>query len=265
MLNQRRQNAIDAVLRAVRTGEFSAAHDAASKLAPDIVLSSGGTDVVGIDAVTDRLNGQWPLTSVYAQGEWTEPVSVAGTARVGATFPTFGTIKGYELKFTFDEGDRVTRLDETITMYPAPKPLEHIPPVAKTAINGALANGTPIVVGYPDANGVPVLSIRGSTQVYSDLELCIWVRNAKSGIIDAVRAGRPLSLLYRNSPRRMTLVMSGRGSIAEDPAARDRVWALSPEVEKRHDPARNGVALLIRIERMAGNAPGGPVLVVAPK
>ena len=44
-------------------------------------------------------------------------------------------------------------------------------------------------------------------------------------------------------------------------AVRDRIWALSPEVEKRHDPPRNGVPMLIRIERMAGNAPGGPVLV----
>ena len=34
MLNQQRLGAIDAVLRAVRTGEFSAAHDAATKLAP---------------------------------------------------------------------------------------------------------------------------------------------------------------------------------------------------------------------------------------
>ena len=69
------------------------------------------------------------------------------------------------------------------------------------------------------------------------------MRNAKSGLVEAARANRPLSLLYRNSPRRMTLNMTGRGQIADDPAVRERVWALSPEVEKRHDPDRKGAVV----------------------
>jgi hypothetical protein len=262
MMNERRLGALDAVLRSLRTGEFSAVQEAAAGFAPAVVLSSDGKDVSGIAAVTDRLTGQWPLTPVYAQGEWSEPETSGEGARVTATFPTFGTIRGYALTVSFDEADRITRLDETVTMYPSPAALDHLPATVRTAINGALANGTPIVVAYVGDDGAPVLALRGSVQVYGKAELCLWVRSPKSGLVGAVRAGRPLSLLYRNSARRMTLVMSAHGSIATDPAVRDRIWALSPEVEKRHDPARNGVALLLNIERLQGNTPSGPVLVV---
>src|ERR1700690_2402274 len=108
MLNQRRLAAIEAVLRAVRTGENSAAEEAAATFAPSIVLSSNGKDVSGLDAVTDRLNGQWPLTPVYLKGEWSDLEPSAGGARISATFPVHGTIKGYALAFTFDGNDRLT-------------------------------------------------------------------------------------------------------------------------------------------------------------
>ena len=191
-----------------------------------------------------------------------DPDVAGDSLRVNATFPTFGSIRGYALSATFDAADRIVQLDETVTMYPPATAIDHLPAVVRTAIDGALANGTPMVVAYVGKDSWPALSLRGSIQVYGKAELCLWVRNPKSGLVDAARDGKPLSLLYRNSARRMTLVMNGRAYVAEDPAVRERIWSLSPEVEKRHDPARNGVALLLRIERLQGNTPSGPVLVV---
>jgi hypothetical protein len=262
-MNEQRSAAFDAVLRSLRTGENSAAREAAAAFAPSVVLQSGNTEVVGVDAVTDRFNGDWPLTPVYAQGEFTEPAITGDSASVSATFPTFGNVKGYALKVSFDEDDRITRLDETVTMYPPATAVHAFPPSVRMAINGALANGTPLVVGYCGENGAPSLSLRGSVQVYGDRELGLWARSAKSGLVETARKNGLVSLLYRNSPRRLTLTMSGRAEIAEG-TVRDRIWALSPEVEKRHDPPRNGVAILIRITRLQGQTPGGPVLVVAP-
>ncbi len=213
-MNERRLDALDAVLRSLRTGEFTAAQEARAAFAPTVVYRSGANEFAGVDAVLERLNGQWPLTPVYAQGEWSEPELVGESARVSATFPTFGTIRAYALTVTFDGADRITLLDETVTMYPSPAPSSHIPPVVRTAINGALANGTPLVVAYTGGDGIPALSLRGSVQVYGKSELCLWVRNPKSGLVDAVRKGQVLSLLYRNSGRRMTLVMRGRGEIS---------------------------------------------------
>lgn len=260
-MNEQRSAALDAVLRSLRTGENSAVQEAKATFAPGVVLHSGTTDVTGIEAVTDRLNGQWPLTPVYAQGEFTQPEIAGDSASVSATFSTFGSIKGYALTVSFDKDDRITRLDETVTMYPPPAAVNAFPPNVRMAINGALANGTPICLSYCAEDGTPSLSLRGSIQVYGDTELGLWSRNPKSGLVEAARKKKPVALLYRNSPRRMTLTMTGKVEIAEG-AVRDRIWALSPEVEKRHDPPQNGVAILIRIARVAGNAPGGPVLVV---
>lgn len=262
-MNEQRSAALDAVLRSLRTGENSAVREAAAAFAPSVVLRSGSTEVVGVDAVTDRLNGDWPLTPVYAQGEFTAPEVAGDSASVCATFSTFGSIKGYALTVSFDNDDRITRLDETVTMYPSPAAVHAFPPSVRMAINTALANGTPLAVSYCAQDGTPSLSLRGSVQVYGDRELGLWSRNAKSGLVDAARKKQPVSLLYRNSARRMTLTMIGHAEIAEG-AVRDRIWTLSPEVEKRHDPPRNGVAILIRIARLQGNAPGGPVLVLAP-
>jgi hypothetical protein len=262
-MNEKRSAALDAVLRSLRTGENSSVMEAAATFAPSIVLHSGKDDITGTAAVIDRLNGQWPLTPVYAQGEFTQPDVAGDTASVSATFPTFGTIKSYALKVAFDKDDRITRLDETVTMYPPPTAVHAFPPNVRMAINGALANGTPLCLSYCGEDGTPSMSLRGSVQVYGDRELGLWSRNPKSGLVEAARKKKPVSLLYRNSPRRMTLTMTGTAEIAEG-AVRDRIWALSPEVEKRHDPPQNGVAILIRIARLGGNAPGGPVLVVAP-
>lgn len=259
-MNQRRLDAFDAVLRSLRTGENTAVEEAKAAFAPSVSYHSGNVDVSGMDAVVDRLNGQWPLTPVYAKGEWTEPEEVDGALRISARFPTFGSIKGYALKVSFDGSDRITRLDETVEMYPPPTATDALPAVVRTAINGALANNTPITVAYTGDDGRPVLSLRGSTQVYGKAALSMWVRNPKGGTVEAARAGKAFSLLYRDSSRRMTLVMSGKGRIA-DGAERERVWSISPEVEKRHDPERKGVAVIIDLDKVAGNTPSGPVLV----
>src|SRR5579863_9887254 len=160
-MNERRLSALDAVLRSLKTGEYTAVQEAAATFAPSIVYKSGTTEVSGTAAVAERLTGQWPLTPVYAKGEWTEPETSGENVRISASFPTFGTIKGYALSTTFDKDDRITRIDETVTMFPAPAATDRFPAVVRTAINGALANGTPIVVAYTGKDGAPVLSLRG--------------------------------------------------------------------------------------------------------
>jgi hypothetical protein len=101
--------------------------------------------------------------------------------------------------------------------------------------------------------------------VYGPAALCLWARNPKSGLVTAARNGQPLSLLYRNSAKRITLGIRGHGEVADDAPTRERVFALSPEVEQRHDLARNGAAVVVRIDRLQGMTPDGPVLVVAPR
>jgi len=68
-----------------------------------------------------------------------------------------------------------------------------------------------------------------------------------------------LALLYRDSKTRSTLIIQGRGHVETDPAVRDRVYALSPEVEQNHDTAHRGAALLIDVVSVQGTTVRGPV------
>jgi hypothetical protein len=169
------------------------------------------------------------------------------------------------LKFSFDGGsNKIKRIEQQQQAAPPQPPSETIPGFVRGIINGALNNGTPIVVAYTDENGQPVLSLRGSTQVYGDAQLCIWVRNADGGIVKAMGRNNRVSLLYRDSKVRTTLIMQGRGHMETDPSVRDRVYQLAPEVEQNHDTGHKGAALIIDLTSLQGSTVRGMVRVAPP-
>jgi hypothetical protein len=262
-LNENRRAAVDAVVRSLRTGEHSAAIVAAKFLAPGIVMNANGTELKTRDAVVDRITGQWAFTPVLAQAEWSLPEGGNESVRVTAEFPGLGAAPSdYSLTLFFDDHDLVGRIEEKYSFRMTSEPVDHMPAHVCTAINRALANQTPMVLAYVDDQGTPALSLRGSVQVYSPTQLCLWVRNANSGLIRAIRADRPLSLLYRNSSMRTTLTIRGRGKVIEDDGLRRRIFDISPEVEQRHDTAMSGAAVVVDVSRIHGTSPKGPVLVV---
>jgi hypothetical protein len=55
------------------------------------------------------------------------------------------------------------------------------------------------------------------------------------------------------------LTFEGRAHFETDPAIRDRVFDLAPEVEQKHDLRRVGAALLIDVTRVSGATPRGGV------
>src|SRR5215208_2258319 len=204
--------AAEAYIKALRTGEPSAAQLASQYLAEDVVLSTGQTEVAGRDEVVKRITGQWPLTPVFQHAGFGVPRESNGTVLLEGELPPLGAApQKISLTFSFDESDKIKRVEQQQQAAPPQPPSETIPTFVKGIINGALANSTPIVVAYTDENGQPVLSLRGSTQVYSDTQLCIWVRNADGGIVKTMSRNPRVSLLYRDSKTRTTLIIQGRG------------------------------------------------------
>ena len=134
----------------------------------------------------------------------------------------------------------------------------------RDAVNGALANGTPVVVAYVDERGQPRLSFRGSTQVFADDQLAIWARNPQGGLPGALTSNPRVSLLYRSTQPRMLLVFEGRGRVEHIEATRTTVYERSPEPERTADPERRGVAVIIDLDRVAGFTPAGRVLMQRP-
>lgn len=256
--------AAEAYVKALRTGEASAAQLAARYLADDVVLATGQDEIHGHANVLKRISGQWPLTPTLVHAGFSTPREEDGKVVALGELPPLGAApQKVSLTFSFNGQDKIARIEQTSQAAP-PQQFEALPEFVKGTINAALANSTPIVVGYVDENGQPILSLRGSTQVYSDTQLCIWVRNAEGGIVRAMARNNRVSLLYRDSRSRTTLIMQGRGHVETDPAVRERAFNLAPEVEQNHDTGRRGAALIIDITQVQGTTVRGMVRVSPP-
>jgi hypothetical protein len=261
-----RIQAAEAYVKALRTGEPSATQAASQYLADDVVLATGQDEITGHANVLKRITGQWPLTPVFVHAGFSAPREQDGQVKVDADFPPMGAApQKLSLTFSFNGSDKIKRVEQQQQAAPPQPPSETLPGFVRGIINGALANGTPIVVAYTDENGQPILSLRGSTQVYSDTQLCIWVRNAEGGIIKAMARNPRISLLYRDSKTRTTLIAQGRGHVETSPEVRDRVFQLAPEVEQNHDTGHKGAALIIDIVSLQGGTVRGMVRVAPPQ
>jgi hypothetical protein len=252
--------AANAYVRALKSGEGSASKRAEQYLAPEVVATVGSSEFSGKDAVLGHITGIWPNTPVYQLGAWSDPKADGDTVTIEAEFPAFGAgARSATLTFSFDGDDKITSVNEAYQNGPRPDPQKELPMVARGMINGALANGTPIVVAYTGEDGAPQLSLRGSTVVYSPTQLAIWLRSAEGGLNRAMATNPKITMLYRDSKSRSTLVIKGNGRIENDPAVRDEVFELTPEVEQMHDPDRNGAALIIDLTEVRGGTPRGAV------
>jgi hypothetical protein len=256
-----RTQAAEAYIKALRTGEPSATQTASQFLADDVVLATAQGEVSGRAEVVKRITGQWPLTPVFQHAGFGTPEESNGSIKYEADFPPMGAApQKLSLTFSFNGSDKIQRVEQQ-QQAAAPQQSETIPGYVRGIINGALNNGTPIVVAYTDENGQPSLSLRGSTQVYSPTQLCIWVRNAEGGIVRTMERNNRVSLLYRDSKTRTTLIIQGRGHVESDPTVRERVFMLAPEVEQNHDPGRKGAALIIDVVSLQGSTVRGMVRV----
>jgi hypothetical protein len=244
----------------MRTGEGSAAAQAARYLHDDVVLAAGGEEVAGKTEVLRRITGQWPMTPVYYRAAWSSPVVTDHTVRVTATSrDVFAPVPKFELCFTLDDAGQITRVEQTPLERATPLLTAVIPDFVKTYVNNALANGTPMVIACTNPDGSPNLTLRGATQVFSDTQLSVWLRHAEGDTVKAIRANPQMAALYRDSRTRTTLIFHGTGRVVSDPAERARAFEIAPEVEQNHDPQRLGAALIIDITRLDGMSAQGTI------
>jgi hypothetical protein len=257
----RRHEAAEALFRALRRGEASAAARVAPYLAPDATLDSRWEQASGATAVVEHIGKRWPFTSVYELGTWTGPRLDGQTAVITGEFPRLGAApRAAVVTLTFGQDDQIVKVVEGIEPRPGAEAVTAIPADVAGIIDSALANGTPVTMAHVSSEGLPVLSLRGSVQVFSPTELSIWVRNPKGGLVTSVGTNPNVSLLYRDSKLRTTLVIKGRAHVDDREDARRRAYELAPEAEQMHDPAREGAALIIDVTEISGSTPQNAVL-----
>lgn len=116
-------------------------------------------------------------------------------------------------------------------------------------IDGALAERAPCLLGTASKDGRPQISIKGSMMVYDDQTLAYWERARRT-------AEHNVAVFYRNPQRRVNWRFHGTASIYGSGPVRDEVMSRTVSVELDRDPDRNGVAVLVRVDRitdLAGN------------
>ena len=257
-MSDKRVQAAEAFTQSVRTGERIASKYLEPHLAEDVVLDTGREQVSGKAAVLERVSGVWPSTSIYYQGGWSAPQADGDALKVTGTFPALGAAPlGMNLTFSFNAQGQIKNVKQEMITGGPPQTVDEIPPHVIGQVDGALANGTPICVCYVDETGQPQQSLRGSTVIYSPTQVAIWLRQAEGGLTKALATNDKLSLLYRDSKTRSTVIFQGRGHIATDEETRRRVYEMTPEVEQFHDTGRKGAALIIDVTRMQAGGPKG--------
>jgi hypothetical protein len=122
------------------------------------------------------------------------------------------------------------------------------------AINAAATSAKPLIIAYVDQSGAPQLSYRGSTQVLSDTQLAIWVRNPQGRILAATRANPSVALIYGNfdPSAKGFMTFHGRARIDDSAEMRQRVYDGSPEGERNLDKERKGAVLIVDLDSVDG-------------
>ena len=189
---------------------------------------------------------------------WSVPQRDGATVTVEAVLPPGRPVAAIRSTMTLDGEGALTGVVQEIVAAPPPEPRPlAVPAEVREDVDGALANGTPVVVAYVDADGVPHLSLRGSTQVLGDEQLGLWIRDPAGGLLRAIPEHPTLACFYRDASRGRTYQFMGRARVADDPATRDAVYAGQPEVERNLDPYQHGVAVIVDLDRVEGTGPTG--------
>jgi general stress protein 26 len=124
-------------------------------------------------------------------------------------------------------------------------------------VNNSLTSGNPMLFAAVDEKHRPLLSFRGSTQVYSDNALGFWLRNTSGGTVEAIKHNPNVAFMYRSATTPL-LKFAGTARIATDPAERKKVFESAPEREQQSDPERKGLAVIVELESVEGVLSFGP-------
>ena len=127
----------------------------------------------------------------------------------------------------------------------------------KATINSALESGWPMLIAAINAEGKPVLSFRGSIQVYSDNQLGFWLRGVGGNTVTAIQKNPQVALMYRSGDTRGMYQFHGRARVTTDEAERKRVFETAPQIEQDMDPERKGLAIVIDLDTVEGFASYG--------
>jgi len=116
-------------------------------------------------------------------------------------------------------------------------------------IDSNLADGVPCTLGTASADGRPQISMKGSVLVFDRQTLAYWER-AKRSALENIGENPQVVIFYRNPEKRINWRFHGTATVYQQGAIRDNVMARTVKPELDRDPERQGVAVLVRLDRI---------------
>ena len=112
------------------------------------------------------------------------------------------------------------------------------------------ADGWSCTVGTSDKDGQPQLSLKGSVMVFDSGTLAYWER-AKRSALENVAENPKVVVLCNNMEDKIRWRFYGTAEVHESGPIRDEVMARTVQAELDRDPDRLGVAVLVKVNKIA--------------
>ena len=112
------------------------------------------------------------------------------------------------------------------------------------------ADGWDCTIGTVDKDGQPQLSLKGSVMVYDSETLAYWERAKRTALENVVKNPK-ITVLYNNMRDRIRWRFYGMAEVHESGSVRDDVMSRTVDSELERDPERLGVAVLVRVNKIA--------------
>jgi hypothetical protein len=254
-----RISAVEAYQNAIVMGDDDSI---AGYLADDVVVESNFGRADGVAAALAFLREPRIAGLLAAGPDWTEPAETGDTVTVTARLPATAPFGGVEFVFTF-AGPKISRVEQqTLPGTPVPAAELRLTGEIKSAVNGAFDNQTPMMIAYTDEGGEIHLSFRGTIQAYSDDQLAVWAREPGGGLPRHIATRPKVTLFYHDPKTRTTYTFYGRAWLADEADIRTVVFENSPPREQQMDFRRNGVAIIVDLDKVEGRAASGRVLML---
>ena len=118
-------------------------------------------------------------------------------------------------------------------------------------VDRAHDDGLTCLVATASKDGQPNLAFKGSVMVWDKDHLAFWER-AHGETLKQLRENPRIAAVYRNRAAGKAWRFWGVAELHESGELRDRIMARTVQAELDRDPERKGVAVLIRVDRVAG-------------
>ncbi len=256
--------AVEAYARALTDPGDDATRAVTAVLADDVVVQTNFGKAVGVPEAVALLREPRTAAALAAGAHWSAPSADGSRVVVTARLPDTAPSGGVELVFEFS-GDKIARVEQqTLPAAPPPPVPLRLTDAIKAAVNGALDNSTPMLIGYRDDADQIHLSFRGTIQSHGDDRLALWARDAGGGLPRNIAARPQVTLFYHDPARRTTYSFYGRARVEDNPAARAGIFENSHPREQQMDFRRRGVAIVVDLDRVEGRDADGRFLMARP-